>query len=164
MHASLLNATLQDLCTLARAYTAWPFQPLHTRTHVCSLAPRLRPARHPWAQKRQRRSCSGTAALSWAGLSSCASNRQRLSECLQCLGHTSSCAWFCVSALNYVFELVWMCVCAVHTALLHACRWLNSSSACIDASGTYLTLREAIAEHVYRLMDAQNTELLMKVG
>jgi hypothetical protein len=42
-------------------------------------------------------------------------------------------------------------------------RWLNSSSACIDASGNFLTLREAIAEHVYRLMDVQNTELLLKV-
>jgi len=33
----------------------------------------------------------------------------------------------------------------------------------VDASGAFLTLREAIAEHAYRLMDAHSTELLMKV-
>ncbi|KXZ44037.1 hypothetical protein GPECTOR_75g761 [Gonium pectorale] len=42
-------------------------------------------------------------------------------------------------------------------------RWLNSASSCFrDGSGVALTMREAIAEHVFRLMDSSNSELLMK--
>ncbi|KAL6761504.1 hypothetical protein V8C86DRAFT_2432954 [Haematococcus lacustris] len=45
----------------------------------------------------------------------------------------------------------------------HASKWLNSSSTCYaDASGCWLSLREAMAEHVFRLMDSACTELLLK--
>lgn len=47
---------------------------------------------------------------------------------------------------------------------MHAHRWLNSSSAAYsDTAGAALTMREAISEHVFRLMDASNVELLLKV-
>ena len=44
-------------------------------------------------------------------------------------------------------------------------RWLNSSSStCSDSSGAHLTMREAISEHAFRLVDANSTELKIKVG
>ncbi|GLC63212.1 hypothetical protein PLESTF_000012300 [Pleodorina starrii] len=45
----------------------------------------------------------------------------------------------------------------------HSSRWLNSPSGAFrDAGGTALSLREAISEHAFRLMDSSNSELLMK--
>ncbi|GIL94202.1 hypothetical protein Vretimale_474 [Volvox reticuliferus] len=45
----------------------------------------------------------------------------------------------------------------------HSSRWLNSPSAVFrDGNGTALSLREAISEHAFRLMDSSNSELLMK--
>ncbi len=43
-------------------------------------------------------------------------------------------------------------------------RWLNSScSVYADARGVPLSMREAITEHVFRLMDSHTIELLMRV-
>lgn len=45
------------------------------------------------------------------------------------------------------------------------CRWLNSSSlAFADKQGQPLTLREAICEHVFPLVDAPDREVRLKVG
>jgi len=42
-------------------------------------------------------------------------------------------------------------------------KWLNSSSASYsDGEGRPLTMREAISEHVFRLMDSSSTELIIK--
>ena len=50
----------------------------------------------------------------------------------------------------------------------HSSAWLNSAcsagSGFRDAGGVALTLREAVSEHVFRLMDSGSAELLMKVG
>ncbi|EFJ52458.1 hypothetical protein VOLCADRAFT_120276 [Volvox carteri f. nagariensis] len=45
----------------------------------------------------------------------------------------------------------------------HSSRWLKSpSTAFRDAGGAQLSLRDAISEHAFRLMDSSNSELLMK--
>ncbi len=49
----------------------------------------------------------------------------------------------------------------------HSSRWLNSGSAAFREAGpggAALSMREAVSEHVFRLMDSSNSELLMKVG
>ncbi|GFR40002.1 hypothetical protein Agub_g537 [Astrephomene gubernaculifera] len=45
----------------------------------------------------------------------------------------------------------------------HSSRWLNSGSGVFrDGGGVPLSMREAISEHVFRLMDSGSSELLMK--
>ena len=46
------------------------------------------------------------------------------------------------------------------------CRWLNAPCANHRDmnTGQPLTIREAVSEHVFRLMDLTNAELLLKVG
>lgn len=46
------------------------------------------------------------------------------------------------------------------------CRWLNAPCANHRDmnTGQPLTIREAVSEHVFRLMDSTNAELLLKVG